>query len=219
MLKKALLIIEKQATGYIVRGYDSLNPQFKVFDILKKSSDPTITVGGVSAKFVNWQAEKYYSKGQYVKYNRVFYAVTQSHTSGQAFDLSNFTRIPTLPIEGGESVQVRKNFLDNITVVPYGTVLKTTQEVADFIFGYDAYLKSLGFEFENFDGRVEEVANWRLSLREFLFWSTQNWTAGAVISLSPSATKLVLDSEYSTADNMFELRSKDSFKTTQEMTS
>ena len=51
-------------------------------------------------------------------------------------------------------------------------------------------------------------SNWRLSLREFLFWSTQNWTAGAVISLSPSASKLVLNSENSTADNIFELRSR-----------
>ena len=92
--------------------------------------------------------------------------------------------------------------------MPYGTVYKTAQDVADFIFGYDAYLKSIGFEFENFDGRVEEVANWRLSLREFLFWSTQNWSAGAVISLSPSASKLVLNSANSTADNLFELRSK-----------
>ena len=202
------LIIEKQGTGYIIRGYDKLNPQFKILSVLKKSSDPNITVGGVSAKFVTWEAEKYYTKGAYVKHNRNFYVVTESHTAGQAFDLSNFTKIPTLPIEGGVTVQIRKNFLPDIEIVPYGTVYKTVQEVADFIVGYDAYLKSIGFEFENFDGRVEEVANWRLSLREFLFWSTQNWTAGAVISLSPSASKLVLDSEYSTADNMFELRSK-----------
>lgn len=202
------LIIEKQATGYIVRGYDSLNPQFQVLNVLTKASDPTITVGGVSATYVDWQAEKYYAKGQYVKYNRAFYTTTESHTSEQAFNISNFTKMPTLPIEGGVSVQIRKNFLDTISVVPYGTVYKTAQDVADFILGYDAYLKSLGFEFENYDGRVEEVANWRLSLREFLFWSTQNWSAGAVISLSPSASKLVLDSVNSTADNMFELRSK-----------
>ena len=202
------LIIEKTGAGYIVRGYDKLNPQFKILSVLKKSSDPNITVGGVSAKFVNWEAEKYYTKGAYVKNNRQFYAVTQSHTSGQAFDLSNFTKIVTLPIEGGVTVQVRKNFLPDVEIVPYGTVYKNAQEVADFIAGYDAYLKSIGFEFENFDGRVEQVANWRLSLREFLFWSTQNWTAGAVISLSPSASKLVLNSENSTADNIFELRSR-----------
>ena len=202
------LIIEKIGAGYIVRGYDKLNPQFKILSVLKKNSDPNITVGGVSARFVNWEAEKYYTKGAYVKHNRQFYAVTQSHTSGQAFDLSNFTKIATLPIEGGVTVQIRKNFINNIETVPYGTVYKTSQEVADFIAGYDAYLKSIGFEFENFDGRVEEVANWRLSLREFLFWSTQNWTAGAVISLSPSASKLVLNTENATADNIFELRSK-----------
>ena len=67
--------------------------------MLKKSSDPNITVGGVSAKFVNWEAEKYYTKGAYVKNNRQFYAVTQFHTSGQAFDLSNFTKIVTLPLK------------------------------------------------------------------------------------------------------------------------
>ena len=54
------LIIEKQGAGYIIRGYDKLNPQFKILSVLKKSSDPNITVGGVSAKFVTWEAEKYY---------------------------------------------------------------------------------------------------------------------------------------------------------------
>ena len=38
-------------------------------------------------------------------------------------------------------MQVRKNFLNTITTVPYGTVYKTAQDVADFIFGYDAAVK------------------------------------------------------------------------------
>lgn len=202
------LIVEKQGAGYIVRGYDRLNPTFKILPVIKTSADPNTTVGGVSADFVEWEAEKYYLKASYVKYDRSFYAVSETHSSTQAFDSTKFTKLPTLPLEGGVTVAIRKNFSSVVQQVPYGTVYKTVQDVADFILGYDAYLKSLGFKFDQFDERLERVANWRLSLQEFLFWSTQNWQAGAVISLSPSANKLVLDSNFSTADNLFELRSQ-----------
>ena len=202
------LIIEKQSTGYIVRGYDKINPSFKIFPVVKTNSDPNTTVGGVSANYVEWEAEKYYTKSSYVKYNRSFYATTETHTSGQSFDNNKFIKLSSLPIEGGVTVAIRKSFYQVAQIIPYGTLFKTIQDVADFILGYDAYLKSLGFKFDNFDTRIEQVANWRLSLKEFMFWSTQNWQEGSVISLSPSATKLVLDSSYSTADNLFELRSR-----------
>ncbi len=80
--------------------------------------------------------------------------VTESHTAGQAFDLSNFTKIPTLPIEGGVTVQIRKNFLPDIEIVPYGTVYKTVQEVADFIVGYDAYLKRFNGYYDTSDAGI-----------------------------------------------------------------
>ena len=41
-------------------------------------------------------------------------------------------------------------------------------------------------------------------MREFLYWTTQNWDAGSVISLSPSAERLVLETPNATTDNVLD---------------
>ena len=58
--------------------------------------------------------------------------------------------------------------------------------------------------FNKFSDKILDVENWRVSAKEFLFWTTQNWDEGAVISLSPSSKKLVVTSQYATTDNVVE---------------
>ena len=74
--------------------------------------------------------------------------------------------------------------------MPYGSLLKTPQDVTDFLLGYEASLKDQGFKFEYFDQSIGQVSSWQLSVKEFLFWTTQNWSEGSVITLSPSANEL-----------------------------
>jgi hypothetical protein len=197
------LIIEKLASGYSIKGYDKNDPYVRYHTVFEQNNDPVIRVGGVSASFVNWSENKRYDRGAYVKYANEFYAVNETHISDATFDSTKFVKLVELPTEGGATAVFRKKFItDSFVEVPYGTVYDSIQSIVDVILGYESYLKSKGFLFDQFDPQTLLVANWQLSAKEFLFWTTQNWNEGAVISLSPASKKLVVRTEYATTDNV-----------------
>jgi len=197
------LIVEKLSSGFSLKGYDRNDPYVRYHVPFEQNNDPVVRVGGVSASFVNWSANKRYDSGAYVKFGNEFYAASETHIADETFDATKFIKLVELPIEGGATAVFRKRFITNETVeIPYGTVFDSVQAVVDVILGYESYLKSKGFEFEQFDSQTETVSNWQLSAKEFLFWTTQNWDEGAVISLSPASKKLVVRSEFATTDNV-----------------
>jgi hypothetical protein len=198
------IIVEKLPSGFSVKGYDLTSPQFRYFAPVKTQTDPVKRVGGVSKSYVNWISNKVYSAGQIVQYQNQFYQTEKDHLSGSKFDSSKFLRLVSLPIDGGVTAVFSRNFQSEISVLNYGTVLATQQDVVDFILGYAKYLESKGFVFDNFNQDINTVENWSLSAQEFMFWTTQNWKAGAVLSLSPGANKLKLETAYSIADNVFD---------------
>lgn len=199
------VIIEKQPSGYIVRGYDQDQPSFKYHAAIALDNDPVINVGGVSEDFLVWESGRNYVAGQNVEYENSYYRVKEAHTSGPSFDDSKFARLPSLPLVGGREATFKRTFFDrSISELPYGTQLRTIQEVVDFLLGYEYYLKSQGFVFDYFDEDDEVVNDWKKSAKEFMFWTTQNWAAGSVISLSPAAKQVKLNSQYSTVDNIFD---------------
>ena len=118
------------------------------------------------------------------------------------FNEENFERLAELPIEGGKQAVLRRTFEDTTSKLNYGTLLRSNQEVVDFILGYEQYLISQGFKFDNFNRDMETVENWELSAREFLFWTTQNWSEGTLLTLSPSAIKLQFERQYAVVDNL-----------------
>ena len=123
--------------------------------------------------------------------------------STETFDLSKFVKLVELPIEGGAEGIIRRRFdKSNVIEIPYGTLIKTKQEVLDIIVGYGEYLTDQGFDFNEFNRELEVVTNWQLSAKEFLFWTTQKWDKGSVISLSPGSRKLSVKSSYSVADDV-----------------
>ena len=199
------VLIEKQPSGFVIRGYDQTDPVFKYFEPLILDNDPVVNVGGVSESFVVWSSNKFYNKGSNVEFNGNYYRVTTSHNSAQSFDDSKFAKLPTLPLVGGREAVFRRRFSSqNVSELPYGTTLRTLQEVVDFLLGYGEYLKSLGFVFDYFEDNSQVVTDWKTSSKEFLFWTTQNWSAGSVIALSPAAFRLTLNTEYSVVDNIFD---------------
>jgi hypothetical protein len=198
------VIVEKLPAGFLVKGYDTTSPQFKYFTPLRKQNDPVKRVGGVSQSFIKWISDKVYTAGQIVQFQNQFYQTKIDHLSASKFDVTKFTKLVSLPMEGGVTAVFSKNFQKTASVLNYGTVLATQQEVVDFILGYGKYLESKGFVFDNFNRDINTVENWGLSAQEFMFWTTQNWKAGAVLSMSPSANKLKLQTSYSIADNVFD---------------
>jgi len=199
------VVIEKTPAGYLLRGYDTSNPVFTYYDYIETDRDPLVNVGGISESFVDWSENQRYASGSVVEFNGAYYRVTTSHTSTSTFDAEKFVRLPALPQVGGRSAIFRSTFDKSKTAeIAYGTLLDNIQQVVDFLLGYGEYLTDLGFIFENFNGEIEAVENWRLSAKEFMFWTTNNWSDGALLTLSPGAQKLQFSAENAVVDNIFD---------------
>jgi hypothetical protein len=195
------VLITKFSDGFEVRGYNFDNPYFKYFGF--RQDDRVIRVGGISESFINWAPGRVYVAGKIVNVDGQYYRVKTTHTSGTVFDTDLYTRLPELPIVGGREAILRKAWdTSEIKTVAYGTRLETIQEVVDFLQGYGVYLESLGFVFDDFNNSLAKITNWETSINEFLFWTTQNWSIGAVISLSPAANKLIFRSDLSVVEDI-----------------
>ncbi len=171
------IIVTKLSTGYEVKGYSRSAPYFKYYGYVRSGS--TINVGGISASYSNWTSGARYNNGTIVSYNGEYYSSKSAHTA-TVFDPSLYAKMPSLPITGGVNVTLRTAWDRNTELVaPYGTTFATSQEVVDFISGYSEWLKDQGFVFDDFNPNLGTVSNWDTSSREFLFWTTQNWSSGA----------------------------------------
>ena len=198
------IIIEKTTSGYIISGYDKSNPQFLYNPPRDFASDPAFTVGGISEEYVDWNAGSLYTSGTVVLHENSYFRCKVSHTASNTFDETKFSKLPGLPIVGGVTAKYRKNFEDTVEKLPYGTLLKSVQEVADFMFGYENYLKLQGFKFEHVNNDTGVLESMLLSIKEFMFFVTQNWTSGTLISLSPAANELRFERDYYVVDDIFD---------------
>ena len=199
------IIIEIVPEGYIIRGYDRDNPLFKTYAVQRKANDRLINVGGTSEAFLTWDSGKFYEVGQIVESGGSYYRVKIGHTSSDSFNLDNFQKLAELPQEGGASAYFSRNWdRTEIIEVPYGTLYRDIQDVVDMILGYGEYLKSIGFIFDTYNQSIEEIEDWKLSAKEFMFWTTQNWDSGTVLTISPSARQVKFEEEYKVVDDIYE---------------
>jgi len=199
------VIVEKTADGFLIRGYNDETPYFTYFPVIETANDPVVTVGGITESSSEWTANRRYIKGQLLVNNFKYYRVVTNFTSGDSFNTDNIALLTDVPITGGKRAIFRRNFNQRRPqTITYGSKLSTSQDVVDFILGYDSYLKSLGFSFDNFNRNTEYVENWDHGAREFLFWTTQGWASGTTVSLSPGANNITLTTSYSVSDDIFE---------------
>ena len=198
------IIIEKQPAGFIVKGYNKNNPYFKYFKHLERQGDRVEIIGGVTDSFVTWKAGQTYVQGQTVSFNNEFFRVKTQHFSDATFNSDNFAKLFELPVTGGRSAIFRSQFDTTVTAeLSYGHLFRTVQEVIDFILGYEQWLIFQGFDFNYFNRDINAVENWELSSKEFLFWTTQNWNASSIITLSPGANRLKFNRDLYASDNVF----------------
>ena len=87
-----------------------------------------------------------------------------------------------------------------ISLIPYGTVLTSTNQVADFLVAHNRYLsyKGITFNGKNSDGKI---LNFDLSIREFGLFNEQNWNTGSVLSVSPGLSEITVDRPYTTVSS------------------
>lgn len=198
------VMIEKVNDGFIVTGYDKENPVFEFNPAITIQNDPYVTVGGVSESYLEWAPDSEYVIGKVVNYNNTYYRVKVTHRSSSSFDSAKFTKLPELPLVGGRKIQIRTKFENTVSYVLYGTVMKSIQEVVDFLLGYQNKLKKSGFKFEYFNQDTQAIEDWILAAKEFAFWTTQNWDVGSVITLSPAANKLTFSRDYFVVDDIYD---------------
>ena len=217
------IIVQRSNGNFVVKGYDIANPYFEILQPIPSYSSGVVKVGGVSEDFSDWSnvvnngnkglssvdgtsAEsttgRYYKQGQLVRYNNKFYRVKTGHNAGATFDPALFQGLPELPIKGGAVVQASSKFETAVTQIPYGTEFTTIQEVYDVIIGYGAYLETQGFIFDEFNSDLNEMLNWKFTGKEFLYWTTQNWADGNLITLSPFANYIKYNFPNSVVDNI-----------------
>ena len=171
------VVITKYADGFGLKGYSKTQPFFKYYNWSK--SGIQINVGGISESFTNWIPNSQYTSGKIVAFNNRYYRVKTLHTTEDTFNPSYYVLLASLPVVGGKDAYIRQGWdTTEELILPYGTKLTSVQEVADFLLGYGEYLKNQGFIFDNFNNELGTIANWEVSVKEFLFWTTQNWSTG-----------------------------------------
>tara|TARA_B110000090_G_scaffold78344_1_gene89240 strand:+ start:4696 stop:19641 length:14946 start_codon:yes stop_codon:yes gene_type:complete len=199
------VIIERRSDGYVIKGYDTDLASFNYYDTVSSQADPSINIGGISESYLTWDDGKTYIAGQNIEYQGSYYRVKSDFVSSATFDTDNLVKLPSLPLIGGRDAIVRRRFNKNYVLeADYGQLFVGVQEVVDFLMGYGEYLKDQGFVFDYYEGDAKVVLDWRHSVNEFLFWTTQNWGEGSVITLSPASVQLKLQTEYSMVDNIFD---------------
>lgn len=198
------IIIEKTELGYIISGYDKEDPVFNFNKPVVQNRDPAIAVGGISESFVNWTENKLYTIGTVVEYLGKYHRTKITHNSTTTFDSGKFVALSALPVVGGITAKLRSTYQDTLTRVPYGTLLSSVQEVVDFMIGYEHHLINQGFRFDFFNQDTSAVEDMKLCIQEFMFWVTQNWDNGTVLTVSPVANKVSFEREYFVVDNIYD---------------
>jgi hypothetical protein len=103
---------------------------------------------------------------------------------------------------GGVTVK-RPSRWDTVeTLVPYGTEYETIEDAYATLIGYGHWLESQGAIFQEYSGELGEVLDWTFSGKEMVFWSTQKWSVGSVITLSPFAGALRFSNSKAVVDDL-----------------
>jgi hypothetical protein len=215
------VIVQRTARGYSIRGYDTKKPYFNCLMPIFSATDPAITIGGKSDTYVEWAESsvnpmsgldttsvstnsgyRYYKQGQIVRYLGNFYRVKIGHNSGTSFDAPKFQPLPALPIIGGVSVRRPSKFSSTVTEIPYGIEYENPEDIHAVLLGYSKWLESNGFIFDEYNKELTEVLDWTFSSKEMLYWTTQKWAIGSVITLSPFANSIKFEDTTAVVDGL-----------------
>ena len=101
---------------------------------------------------------------------------------------------------GGSTVRVPVEYSNNVVQIPYGYVFTNRTLVADFLLSYGALLQSQGLSFNILENGY--VLDWNQMVSEFLYWSNQGWTDGAIINLNPGASQLIVERAGAVVDSI-----------------
>lgn len=127
------------------------------------------------------------------------YSLTGFDLVNSKFNVQNPNKIGkrSTASSGNLSVTHYSEFLSTYSTYDYGTLLKTPQEVYNFITGYGQYLVNEGWIFEDIDSNGE-VYDWSKIAKSYLDWAISTKSTGEYLILSPSTANAKFGSEFGT---------------------
>ena len=150
--------------------------------LIEKNTDTTTKTDGSSVTFAGgYKILGYSTTKPYFNFNYPIKTTTATAVS----------------VEGSTVVEQYARYQEITQTIPYGHVFDTIQEVVDFLSGYGHWLESQGFKFNKFSKELKETLNWSNAVKEFLFWTTQEWAPGSAVTVSPAADGFELDTNNS----------------------
>lgn len=176
---------------FAVYGYDNSKFSFDYYDIDTTEPSIKVTEGGKPAAFVEFENDVFYTAGQIVKYNTLFYSANVSHLA-TSFNSNNWTLLPSLPVTGGITVDLYKPNRNTLLTVQYGYEFLNVQEVFTFLTSYGYFLEDQGWLLEDTDSTSGFIKNWIYTAREFLYWASSENPTNSSVFLNPVSEKLTL---------------------------
>jgi hypothetical protein len=168
----------------------------KYLQVLAEQSSPSSTNDSIIVPNENYEVHLHKSTPvDKITYSAVIVEKTSNGYSVRGYNLSNpyFTIIPSVANNNyttvnvlSSQIKVYNNYQSTKLSIPYGYEFRSQQQVADFLISYERNLLAQGFKFDQLNGTLSEIQNWRLSAKEFLFWAQQGWNTGSIIVLSPA---------------------------------
>ena len=101
---------------------------------------------------------------------------------------------------GGVTVSEKTEYTTNIAYTGFGERYTNRQDIYDFLIGYGKYLESRGIIYDEVEG--DDIRNWQLSAKQFIFWSNDKLTENNYIDLNPSAGGIKLRTFPGQLDNL-----------------
>ena len=86
---------------------------------------------------------------------------------------------------GGIDAQYRKYFEKHIEY-DYGSFIQNSQRLGRFLYGYGHYQRLLDLLLKHPNDSARNTSDWHMAIKQYMFWVTQNWEEGVLITLSPS---------------------------------
>lgn len=184
--------IERRSNGYRIHGYDSVDPFFSIIRGSPLGRKSQIGDSITSSTVLFWRPNTYYSVNIIVNHDNRFYRSNRTHTSSSVFEGDFWNEVPRPQFADGARLAwyAEADLDEPVTRIPYGTILRTPQDVADFLNGYERFLESRGWLFRDERNDVLDTRDWRAACRNFIIWSSGEINDGDFLVLSPSSNLL-----------------------------
>lgn len=196
------VIVEKTAQGWKIYGFDIADPVFRVLPPDRNGNSISVSSGsrGVG-KIPGWAVDTYYSVNATVSFADHFYRCIRTHTSSKTFEQDFWKEVARPDVGNPFTVEY---YVDPLNVgyverLPYGNIIRTAQEMAEFFGSYERYLVSRGWVFDQVVPGEQTINDWRNATKDFLAWSrTPDLPVGAFLALSPMAGRVKFHAEHGT---------------------